>query len=116
MTAQKTAARETNERTDSRNVSNQRMTSVSTLFCSECSHFCVDHLCILRFLDYFTNNTMLYLNTGLSSSVNWGRKLLTEEADIVTAHGNYFVLLKPGLHVRRKHKHKHKVTYASAEA
>ena len=37
---------------------------------------------------------MLYLNTGLSSSENWGRKLLTEEADIVTAHGNYFVLLR----------------------
>ncbi|XP_068705406.1 ADAM 17-like protease [Montipora foliosa] len=36
--------------------------------------------------DYFTNNTWLYLNTGLSSTVNWGRKLLTEEADIVTAH------------------------------
>lgn len=36
--------------------------------------------------DYFTDNTWLYLNTGLSSSVNWGRKLLTEEADIVTAH------------------------------
>lgn len=35
---------------------------------------------------YFTNNTWLYLNTGLSSSVNWDRKLLTEEADIVTAH------------------------------
>ena len=33
----------------------------------------------------------LYLNTGLSSSINWGRKLLTEEADIVTAHGtSYF--------------------------
>lgn len=36
--------------------------------------------------DYFTNNTWLYLNTGLSSTINWGRKLLTEEADIVTAH------------------------------
>lgn len=35
---------------------------------------------------YFTNNMWLYLNTGLSSSINWGRKLLTEEADIVTAH------------------------------
>ncbi|XP_058953790.2 ADAM 17-like protease [Pocillopora verrucosa] len=35
---------------------------------------------------YFTNNRWLYLNTGLSSSINWGRKLLTEEADIVTAH------------------------------
>ena len=38
-------------------------------------------------IGYFTNNTWLYLNTGLSSSVNWDRKLLTEEADIVTAHG-----------------------------
>jgi len=36
--------------------------------------------------DYFTNNTWLYLNTGLSSSINWGRKLLTEEAAVVTAH------------------------------
>ncbi|KAJ7337748.1 Disintegrin and metalloproteinase domain-containing protein 17 [Desmophyllum pertusum] len=36
---------------------------------------------------YFTNNTWLYLNTGLSSGINWDRKLLTEEADIVTAHG-----------------------------
>lgn len=35
---------------------------------------------------YFTSNRWLYLNTGLSSSINWGRKLLTEEADIVTAH------------------------------
>ncbi|KAL9961542.1 hypothetical protein ACROYT_G030500 [Oculina patagonica] len=35
---------------------------------------------------YFANQKTLYLNTGLSSSVNWGRKLLTEEADIVTAH------------------------------
>lgn len=38
-------------------------------------------------LGYFTNNRWLYLNTGLSSGINWGRKLLTEEADIVTAHG-----------------------------
>lgn len=36
--------------------------------------------------DYFTENKWLYLNTGLSSTINWGRKLLTEEADIVTAH------------------------------
>ena len=27
-----------------------------------------------------------YLNCGLSSSVNWGRRLLTAEADLVTAH------------------------------
>ncbi|XP_015780892.1 PREDICTED: ADAM 17-like protease [Acropora digitifera] len=36
--------------------------------------------------DYFASNEWLYLNTGLSSTINWGRKLLTEEADIVTAH------------------------------
>ena len=29
----------------------------------------------------------LHLNTGLSSSLNWNRRVLTEEADIVTAHG-----------------------------
>ncbi|XP_073251677.1 ADAM 17-like protease [Porites lutea] len=38
---------------------------------------------------YFTNNTWLYPNTGLSSSINWGRRLLTGEADIVTAHRTY---------------------------
>ena len=43
---------------------------------------------------YFTNNTWLYLNTGLSSSVNWDRKLLTEEADIVTAHGTKCSLIQ----------------------
>lgn len=37
--------------------------------------------------DYKTGGRTLYLNTGLSSSVNWGRRILTEEADIVTAHG-----------------------------
>ncbi|XP_028518433.1 disintegrin and metalloproteinase domain-containing protein 17 [Exaiptasia diaphana] len=36
--------------------------------------------------DYRTGGRTLYLNTGLSSSVNWGRRVLTEEADIVTAH------------------------------
>nr|CAB3219989.1 ADAM 17-like protease [Phallusia mammillata] len=28
----------------------------------------------------------LYLNTGLTSTVNWGQKILTTEADLVTAH------------------------------
>ncbi|XP_048590326.1 ADAM 17-like protease [Nematostella vectensis] len=36
--------------------------------------------------EYRTSSRTLYLNTGLSSSVNWGRRVLTEEADIVTAH------------------------------
>ena len=54
---------------------------------------------MLLLIDYFTNNTWLYLNTGLSSSINWGRKLLTEEAAVVTAHGIYYfctiILYKP---------------------
>ncbi|KAK3755747.1 hypothetical protein QZH41_019973, partial [Actinostola sp. cb2023] len=37
--------------------------------------------------DYRSGGRTLYLNTGLSSSVNWKRRVLTEEADIVTAHG-----------------------------
>nr|UST29447.1 ADAM 17-like protease [Haliclona caerulea] len=36
--------------------------------------------------DYRTAEGILYLNTGLSSSINWNRRVLTEEADIVTAH------------------------------
>ncbi|XP_031555460.1 ADAM 17-like protease isoform X2 [Actinia tenebrosa] len=36
--------------------------------------------------DYRTGEGTLYLNTGLSSSINWNRRVLTEEADIVTAH------------------------------
>eukprot|EP00795_Rhopilema_esculentum_P008684 gene8684-14703_t len=31
-----------------------------------------------------------YLASGLSSSMNWGRRLLTSEADVVTAHGHNF--------------------------
>ena len=29
----------------------------------------------------------IYTSSGLSSSMNWGRRLLTSEADVVTAHG-----------------------------
>ena len=31
----------------------------------------------------------MFHNTGLSSSINWGNQLLTTEADIVTAHGEF---------------------------
>ena len=44
---------------------------------------------IACFPGYLTNNTWFFPNTGLSSSINWGRRLLTEEADIVTAHRTY---------------------------
>ena len=36
--------------------------------------------------DYRDSGGVRYLNCGLSSSVNWGRRLLTAEADLVTAH------------------------------
>ena len=36
---------------------------------------------------YPSGGRVLHLNTGLSSSLNWNRRVLTEEADIVTAHG-----------------------------
>ena len=41
----------------------------------------VEHFC-------FVADQGLYHNTGLSSSENWGSRLLTTEADVVTAHGN----------------------------
>ena len=28
----------------------------------------------------------MHLNTGLTSTVNWGKRILTTEADLVTAH------------------------------
>eukprot|EP00112_Aurelia_sp_Birch-Aquarium-sp1_P006413 Seg1709.3 transcript_id=Seg1709.3/GoldUCD/mRNA.D3Y31 product="ADAM 17-like protease" protein_id=Seg1709.3/GoldUCD/D3Y31 len=37
-----------------------------------------------------STGTMSFLNSGLSSSMNWGRRLLTSEADVVTAHGHNF--------------------------
>ena len=36
--------------------------------------------------NYRDQQRMRYLNCALSSSVNWGRRLLTVEADLVTAH------------------------------
>ena len=77
------------------------LTSYQTGFCNgnlpwttEYFEFCNQNLLsnCTCFPEYFTDNTVLYLNTGLSSSVNWNRKLLTEEADIVTAHGTCFLL------------------------
>lgn len=35
---------------------------------------------------YAGNGKRQYLNTGLTTTVNWGRRVLTEEADLVTAH------------------------------
>ena len=39
-----------------------------------------------------------YLASGLSSSMNWGRRLLTSEADVVTAHGMFDYDRYLGLH------------------
>ena len=36
--------------------------------------------------NYRDQQRMRFLNCALSSSVNWGRRLLTIEADLVTAH------------------------------
>lgn len=39
------------------------------------------------FLEYFKNGYTLYLNSGLSSSRNhYGQRVITREADLVTAH------------------------------
>ncbi|XP_072042167.1 ADAM 17-like protease isoform X1 [Amphiura filiformis] len=35
---------------------------------------------------YYSSEGKLYLNTGLTTTVNWGRRVLTQEADLVTAH------------------------------
>ena len=35
----------------------------------------------------------MFHNTGLSSSINWGNQLLTTEADIVTAHGEFTAII-----------------------
>ncbi|XP_072176191.1 ADAM 17-like protease [Diadema setosum] len=35
---------------------------------------------------YYSSNGKQYLNTGLTTTINWGRRVLTEEADLVTAH------------------------------
>lgn len=42
---------------------------------------------ILNVLEYFKNGYTLYLNSGLSSSRNhYGQRVITREADLVTAH------------------------------
>lgn len=39
------------------------------------------------FIEYFKNGYTLYLNSGLSSSRNhYGQRVITREADLVTAH------------------------------
>ncbi|XP_033099407.1 ADAM 17-like protease isoform X2 [Anneissia japonica] len=35
---------------------------------------------------YPSNGGDLYLNTGLTTTLNWGRRVLTDEAELVTAH------------------------------
>lgn len=41
----------------------------------------------LYFVEYFKNGYTLYLNSGLSSSRNhYGQRVITREADLVTAH------------------------------
>ncbi|XP_070533184.1 ADAM 17-like protease isoform X1 [Ptychodera flava] len=35
---------------------------------------------------YYSSSGKLYLNTGLTTTINWGRRILTQEADLVTAH------------------------------
>ncbi|EDS26112.1 ADAM 17 [Culex quinquefasciatus] len=64
------------------------------VFSREYSHkdFCLAHLFTdLKFeggiLEYFKNGYTLYLNSGLSSSRNhYGQRVITREADLVTAH------------------------------
>lgn len=42
---------------------------------------------IFNFIEYFKNGYTLYLNSGLSSSRNhYGQRVITREADLVTAH------------------------------
>lgn len=42
---------------------------------------------IFVFTEYFKNGYTLYLNSGLSSSRNhYGQRVITREADLVTAH------------------------------
>lgn len=42
------------------------------------------------FLGYVKNGYTLYLNSGLSTSRNhYGQRVITREADLVTAHGEY---------------------------
>lgn len=42
---------------------------------------------LLHFAEYFKNGHTLYLNSGLSSSRNhYGQRVITREADLVTAH------------------------------
>ncbi|XP_077990294.1 ADAM 17-like protease [Glandiceps talaboti] len=35
---------------------------------------------------YYSGNGQLFLNTGLTTTLNWSRRILTQEADLVTAH------------------------------
>lgn len=45
------------------------------------------HVFLLKYLEYFKNGYTLYLNSGLSSSRNhYGQRVITREADLVTAH------------------------------
>lgn len=47
-------------------------------------HFYIKNYC---FTEYFKNGYTLYLNSGLSSSRNhYGQRVITREADLVTAH------------------------------
>ena len=42
----------------------------------------------MPYLEYYKDGRRLYLNTGWSSSLNqYNRRLLTQEADLVTTHG-----------------------------
>jgi hypothetical protein len=42
--------------------------------------------------NFISEDRNMWHNTGLSSSINWGTQLLTTEADIVTAHGNIYLM------------------------
>ena len=43
---------------------------------------------VVHYLEYYKDGFKLYLNTGWSSSLNgYNRRLLTQEADLVTTHG-----------------------------
>eukprot|EP00794_Sanderia_malayensis_P012069 gene12069-13313_t len=37
-----------------------------------------------------SEQVLTHLNSGLSTSYNWGRRILTSEADVVTSHGHNF--------------------------
>lgn len=52
-----------------------------------CDHTLCSSNILINVIEYFKNGYTLYLNSGLSSSRNhYGQRVITREADLVTAH------------------------------